>query len=302
LILLSGVPIGLSFWPPLAKRLDARAWTGRAAALSVFVAVAAIIALLPDLPAPRLFRMPAAWLLLQAIAFACCLRDPQSVDLRAWCVVFPFALLVACFDERGALFAGLAGAVLVGAAVLPESRPARRWLAAALAAVLIADVAASWMSRNAVEAQRSTDSRIVLALQDLRTSTPSAGPWNATRALFGWCIAAPPALAPAVLLHSRRPVLEAEGRVDSSASELRDASLWQAADAGELVRVARELGVRVLCLRSTDLRELEDRFGRELPLLRRLLGAEPFELACERIGHVDESGRSALVIVRFDSD
>lgn len=301
-ILLAALPIGLAFWRPISKRLAARGLTLSAATIALLIAVGAICALFPGLPTPRAHGLPPAWMLLHVIAFVCCLRDRRGAGLRAWCFVFPVAWIVASFDERGAIFAGLVGAVLTAAAIWPAGRPTRRWLLAALATVLVADVAGSWMSRTVDEERRATDARVAHALQALRISTPSPGPWNATRAALAWCIAAPPALTPAVLLHARRPVLAADGFVDGGTTEPRDAALWTAEGATELRLAARDSGVRVLCLRSADLPALERRYGRELPFLSRLLRADAVELGCERLGPFDESGRATLVVVRFDVD
>lgn len=301
-ILAVGLPMSLAFWPPISRRLEARGLTRSAATIAALLAVGAVLALLPDLPAPRVPHWPPAWVVLQVIAYICCLRSPRHAELRVWCLVLPVAWGVAFFDERGALLAGFAGAVLTAAAIWSTGRRSRRWLLAALATVLVADLAASWMGREAAEVHRAQDAQVAHVLQELRTSTPSAGPWNATRAVMAWCVAAPTALAPAVLLHARRPVLVSRGTVGADAIEPRDAVLWRAADARELSSAARELGVRVLCLRSTDLRELEERCGGELPFVSRLLQAEPLGLDRERYGPVDESGRAAFVVVRFESD
>ncbi|MCA8981700.1 MAG: hypothetical protein H6831_03660 [Planctomycetes bacterium] len=301
-LLLAALPFAPAFWPPISRRLEARGSTRRVATLALLVAAVSIVVLVPGLPAPRMVAFPPAWALLFAIAFVCCLRDRRGAGLRAWCCVFPVAWVAASLDERGALFAGVAGTVLVAAAIWPVGRPSRRWLLAALAAVLVADLTGSWMSRHAAEARRATDARVAHALRELRTSTPSAGPWNSSRAVLAWCVAAPPALAPAVLVHARRPVLSAGGRVSGGADDPRGEALWTVEDADELRDVARSLGVRVVCLRPTDVDDLERRYDRELPFLHRLLGTETLGLDRELVEPYDEAGRAALAVVRLHVD
>jgi hypothetical protein len=298
LILAAALPIGLAFWPPVSKRLEARGLTRRAATLTLLAAIALVVALFPGLPDPRLPSWPPAWLLLQLIAFALCLRDRRGAALRAWCCVFPVAWFVACFDERGALFAGLVGAVLVAAACWPAGGSSRRWMMAALATVLIADLTSSFLGRDATESRRSTDSRVVRALRGLRTTTPSAGPWNASRAAMAWCIAAPGGLAPAVLLHARRPVLNSGDQVTSDGGLSEDA-LWLAEDAAALRTLARGRGVSVVCFRPQDLDELEARLDRELPFLRGMLREGSPSLQVERIGPSDDTGQAALAILQL---
>lgn len=299
-ILLAALPIGLAFWSPISRRLEARGLTRRAATLALVIAIGAIVALLPGLPTPRFRALPPAWMLLHVIAFVCCLRDRRGAGLRAWCFVFPVAWIAACFDERGALFAGLAGAVLTAAAIWPAGRPSRRWLLAALSTVLVADLAGSWLSRDAAELRRATDARVARALQALRTDTPSAGPWNATRAVMSWGIAAPSALAPAVLLHARRPVSAANGRVTGSGGEVDE--LWLATGADELRAVARERRLHLVCLRPGDIDRLEARLGRDLPFWGGLMRGQVDGLDSERIGPLDETGKAALTIVRLSEE
>lgn len=300
MLLAASIPVSLAFWPPISKRLEARGWVRRAASAGLLVAILCVVLLLPDLPAMRLPEWPPAWLLLGFLSFGCCIRDRHGAALRAWCFVLPVAWLVACFDERGALFAGLVGAVLCAAAVRPAGRPLRRWMLAAVATVLVADLASIWMTRHDVESRRTSDAQVARALLDLRESTPSAGPWNASRAVMGWCIAAPSTLAPGVLLHARRPVQATRGRVADE--ELWSDEFWQAEDAAGLRSMALERGIRLICIRPEDVDALARRFGRELPLLNDLLRGGARGLECERIGPEDDSGRAALAIVRLQGD
>ncbi len=216
-ILLASAPAWIAFWPAVSRRVSDTRWSVAASVLAAGLVLAVGARLAADLPAPEAARWPASWVVLHGIAVVLAWRDARGAAERAWVACAVLAAGATWFEPRAALLAASAGGVALCVAVWPADAPARRWLAAACVVVLVADVSREFLAHEGRRVRGARQVAVVRALRNLRGATPSPAPWNSTRAPAAWGIAAPPELAPLVLLHARRPVLEAPGRVTGRA-------------------------------------------------------------------------------------